>query len=160
VTTRQPRPGERDGHDYFFVSEPAFKDMRTQGQLVEWAEVHGQFYGTPKVFLEKMRNAGKDVLLDIDVQGAMQVKRLFPEAVLIFITTPTFEDLERRLRARSSESEVQIAHRLADARRELRFLPMYYYEVVNDRIPAAVRRLDAILTAESLRILKNKHKEK
>jgi guanylate kinase len=160
VTTRSPRPGERDGHDYFFMSEAAFKDMRSQGQLVEWAEVHGQFYGTPRAFLEQTRNSGKDVLLDIDVQGAMQVKRLFPEAVLIFITTPTFQDLERRLRARSSESDAQIAHRLADARRELRFLPKYDYEVVNDRVPAALKRLQAILTAESLRILKNKHKEK
>jgi guanylate kinase len=98
--------------------------------------------------------AGKDVLLDIDVQGALQVKRRYPEAVLIFITTPTFQDLERRLRARSSETEAQIRRRLADARHELKFLSHYDYNVVNDRIPLALKRLEAILDAESLRLSK------
>jgi guanylate kinase len=99
-----------------------------------------------------MRAQGKDVLLDIDVQGALQVKRRYPEAVLIFITTPSFHDLERRLRARSSENETQIRRRLADARQELKSLPEYNYNVVNDRIPPALKRLEAILDAESLKI--------
>lgn len=157
ATTRQPRPGEKEGRDYFFVTEAAFKAMRRRGDLVEWANVHGHdYYGTPRAYLEKRRTQGKDVLLDIDVQGALQVKRRFPEAILIFITTPTFADLERRLRSRSSENEVQIRQRLADARHELEFLRQYDYNVVNDRIPLALKRLEAILDAESLKIPKRK----
>src|SRR5882762_1421998 len=113
ATTRMPRPGEKEGRDYFFVTEAAFKAMRRRHELAEWAKVHGQHaYGTPRSYLEHQRSAGKDVLLDIDVQGALQVKRRYPEAVLIFITTPTFADLERRLRSRSSETESQIRQRL------------------------------------------------
>lgn len=154
VTTRMPRPGEVDGRDYFFTSDAAFKAMRSRHELVEWARVHDHFYGTPRHFLEEMRRKGRDILLDIDVQGALQVKRRFPEAVLIFITTPTFEDLERRLRARSSETEAGIRRRLADARRELKWIHRYDYNVVNDRIPLALKRLESILEAESLRIPK------
>lgn len=157
ATTRMPRPGERDGRDYFFVSDAAFKAMRSRHELAEWAVVHGNhFYGTPRSYLERMRSAGKDVLLDIDVQGALQVKRRYAEAVLIFVTTPTFEDLEKRLRSRSSESEAEIQRRLASARKELRFLSRYDYQVVNDQVPLALKRLEAILEAESLRIPKEK----
>jgi len=159
VTTRMPRPGEIDGRDYFFTSDAAFKAMRLRHELVEWARVHDHFYGTPRHFLEAMRRKGRDILLDIDVQGALHVKRRFPEAVLIFITTPTFSDLERRLRARSSETETDIRRRLADARRELKYIHHYDYNVVNDRIPLALKRLESILEAESLRIPKtlNRH---
>ena len=153
ATTRQPRPGEKEGRDYFFVTEAAFQAMRRRGDLAEWAHVHGETcYGTPRADLEKRLSAGQDVLLDIDVQGALQVKRKYPEAILIFITTPTFAELERRLRARSSETEAQIRQRLADARNELQFLSQYNYNVVNDRIPLALKRLEAILDAESLKI--------
>lgn len=156
VTTRMPRPGEKDGRDYFFVSDAAFKAMRARHELAEWAVVHGDhYYGTPRSYLERMRSAGKDVLLDIDVQGALQVKRRYPEAVLIFVTTPTFADLEKRLRSRSSESESEIRRRLADARKELRYLSRYDYQVINDRVPMALKRLEAILDAESLRIKRN-----
>ena len=157
ATTRMPRPGEKDGRDYFFVTEAAFKAMRGRGDLMEWAKVHSlDYYGTPRTYVQKMRAAGKDVLLDIDVQGALQVKRRFPEAILIFVTTPTFEELERRLRSRSSENEVQIRQRLADARHELKYLGLYDYNVVNDRIPLALKRLEAILEAEFLKIPKRK----
>jgi len=162
ATTRQPRPGEKDGRDYFFVSEAAFKAMRDRGDLLEWASVHGHFYGTPRAFIERRCAAGRDVLLDIDVQGALQVKRRYPKAVLIFILTPRFEDLEKRLRARSSETEAEIRRRLSDARRELRARSAYDYQVVNDRVPAALRRLENILAAETARrpLLKPKLKEK
>jgi guanylate kinase len=157
ATTRQPRPGEKDGKDYFFVTEAAFKAMRRRHELAEWAKVHGlYFYGTPRSYVDRMRRQGQDVLLDIDVQGALQVKRRYPEAVLIFITTPTFAELERRLRSRSSESEAQIRRRLADARHELTYLPYYDYNVANDRIPLALKRLEAILEAESLKISKKR----
>ena len=151
VTTRAPRPGERDGKDYFFVSEAAFRAMRARRDLAEWAVVHGRHYGTPKSFLDRMRGAGKDVLLDIDVQGALKVKRHYPDAVLIFITTPRFSDLERRLRRRSSEEETEIRRRLADARRELRYKNRYDYVIVNGRIPKALRELNKILDEESLK---------
>ncbi len=157
ATTRLPRPGEKEGKDYFFVTEAAFKAMRARGELAEWAKVHGQdYYGTPKSYLERMLFKGKDVLLDIDVQGALQVKRRFPEAVLIFVTTPTFSEMERRLRSRSSESEAQIRQRLKDARHELKYKAFYDYNVVNDRIPLALKRLEAILDTESLKISQKK----
>ena len=158
ATTRMPRPGEKEGKDYFFVSEAAFKAMRRRGELAEWAHVHGQHsYGTPRSYLDRVRAEGKDVLLDIDVQGALQVKRRYPEAVLIFITTPSFADLGRRLLARSSETEAQIRRRLSDARHELKYLGDYDYNVVNDRIPLALKRLEAILDAESLKIHPLRH---
>ena len=152
ATTRLPRPGEKEGLDYFFVTPAAFKAMRARRELVEWAKVHDDFYGTPRTFLERMLKAGKDVLLDIDVQGALQVKRQYPAAVLIFITTPTFQDLEKRLRARSSESEAQIRRLLQHAKHELSFLHRYDYQVVNDRLPDALKRMDTILSTEKLRI--------
>lgn len=152
ATTRAPRPGEKDGRDYFFVSAGAFRRMIRRRALAEWAKVHGQYYGTPRRALDAARKRGRDVLLDIDVQGALQVKRRYPEAVLIFITTPSFADLEKRLRARGSETDAQIRRRLADARHELKFLDRYDYNVVNDRIPTALARLEAILDAEKLRI--------
>lgn len=152
VTTRQPRPGERDGREYFFVTDAAFQAMRKRKELLEYANVHGYFYGTPRLFVERTLRAGRNVLLDIDVQGALTVKKLMPEAVLIFITTPSFREMERRLRARLSETERDIQRRLTDARRELKMLPQYDYHVVNDDVTAAVERLATIVTAESMRI--------
>jgi len=155
VTTRQPRPGERDGREYFFVTDAAFQAMRKRKELLEYASVHGYCYGTPRGFVERTLRAGRNVLLDIDVQGALTVKKLMPEAVLIFITTPSFKEMERRLRARLSETERDIQRRLADARRELKMMPRYDYHVVNDDVTAAVERLATIVTAESMRIRKH-----
>jgi guanylate kinase len=149
ATTRLPRPGEKDGREYFFASEAAFRAMRKRQELIEWAQVHDHFYGTPKANLERLRAAGKDVLLDLDVQGALAVKKRFPEAVLIFINAPKFSDLERRLRHRSSETEAEIRRRLRTARNELRFAHRYDYRVVNDRVPRALKELETILNAES-----------
>jgi guanylate kinase len=149
ATTRMPRPGEKDGREYFFLSEAAFKAMRDRKELVEWAWVHGQLYGTPRQFLEKMRDEGKDVLLDLDVQGALAVKKRCPDAILIFIRTPKFADLETRLRHRSSESEAQIRRRLETARKELKLVHRYDYEVINDHIPHALAQMKKILDAES-----------
>ena len=138
------------------MTEAAFKAMIKRHELAEWANVHGQvYYGTPRAFLETMLAKGKDVLLDIDVQGALQVKRRYPKAILIFIPAPCFAEMERRLRSRSSETESQIRQRLADARHELKFKGQYDYNVVNDRLPAALKRLEAILNAESRTISEN-----
>ena len=153
ATTRLPRPGEKEGREYYFVSEAAFRAMRARHDLVEWAPVHDHCYGTPKSSLERPLERGKDVLLDIDVQGALAVKRRFPEAVLIFIRTPRFSDLKQRLRHRSSETAAEIERRLHTARKELRFAPRYDYQVINDEIPKAEKRLEAILKIET-----NKHK--
>jgi guanylate kinase len=145
VTTRLPRPGEKDGRDYFFVSEAAFKAMVKRKEMVEWAHVHDSRYGTPRRFLDRTLARGQDVLLDLDVQGALAVKKRFPESVLIFIRTPRFSDLERRLRHRSSESEAEIRRRLETARRELKFANRYDYQVINDRISRALKQLEQIV---------------
>ncbi|OGR89919.1 MAG: guanylate kinase [Elusimicrobia bacterium RIFCSPLOWO2_01_FULL_59_12] len=149
ATTRLPRPGEKDGREYFFLSDAAFRAMRARGDLVEWARVHDHLYGTPKAFLSLMRARGKDVLLDLDVQGALAVKRRYPEAVLIFVRTPRFADLKKRLRSRLSETETQIRRRLKTARKELRLARRYDYQVINDRVPRALKQLDAILKTEA-----------
>ena len=151
VTTRAPRPGEKDGREYYFLSDAAFRAMRARQDLVEWANVHGHYYGTPKSFLDRMRAQGKDVLLDIDVHGALQVKRRYPDALLLFIRTPRFSDLARRLRHRSSESEADIRRRLRDARKELRYARRYDAVVVNNAVPRAMKTLNAILDNESLK---------
>jgi len=151
VTTRHPRPGEKDGKEYFFVSDAAFEAMRKRNEFLEYADVHGYYYGTPRHFVEEKRKAGIDVLLDIDVQGALAVKKMCPDAILIFITTPTFKELERRLRARLSETESDIQRRLADAREELRFMDRYEHHVVNDQVPEALKQLETIVLSESIR---------
>jgi guanylate kinase len=149
ATTRMPRPGEKDGREYYFVSEAAFRAMRARRDLVEWAVVHGHLYGTPRSFLERMRQAGKDVLLDLDVQGALAVKKRSPDAVLIFIRTPRFSDLKKRLRHRSSDNTEEIRRRLKNAKTELKLAKRYDYQVVNDEIPRALKQLGSILDAES-----------
>jgi len=149
ATTRPPRPGEKDGREYYFVSDAAFRAMRNRGDLVEWARVHDHWYGTPRRPLERNLAQGKDVVLDIDVQGALAVKRRYPEALLIFVRTPRFSDLEKRLRHRSSETAAAIRRRLQTARRELRSAYRYDYQVINDRLPRALKQLETILNNES-----------
>jgi len=151
-TTRPKRPGEKDGRDYFFVSEKKFKEMIRRKELVEWACVHDHYYGIPRQFLEKNIRAGKDTVLNIDVQGALKIRRLFPGSVLIFVMTPTMAELEKRLRARKQDSDAVIRTRLRNARRELRFLPKYDYLVINDKLADALCELEAIVIAEHRRL--------
>jgi guanylate kinase len=150
-TTRPRRAGERKGRDYFFVSPAKFKRMIAAGEFVEWADVHGQFYGTSRRQVRKAQEAGKDVLLDIDVQGHSQVRRQLPDAVSIFLLPPSFQELERRLRRRHSDSPAVIHRRLENARREIRRWREYDFLVVNDRLPAAVRALEAVVRASRAR---------
>ncbi len=150
-TTRKPRPGEVNGRDYFFVDRKTFERMIEEGDFLEWAEVYGNLYGTSKSQVLKALSAGKDVLLDIDTQGALQVKKNFPEAVLIFILPPSFEELERRLRSRGTDDEETIKRRLEFAREEIRRAPLYDYVVVNDRLEVAYDGLRSIITAEKHR---------
>src|SRR5688572_15634079 len=117
-TTRQPRPGERNGTDYFFTDRTTFMDMVNRGEFLEWAEYHGQLYGTARSFVEEHIGSGCDVILDIDVQGAQQVKAKVPDAISVFILPPSFKELERRLRSRMDESNDSIQRRLDIAKNE------------------------------------------
>ncbi len=146
-TTRPPRPGERDGRDYRFVSDRAFDELVAAGALLEWAEVFGHRYGTPVEEVERARAAGRDVLLEIDVQGARQVKRRAPDAVLVFLVPPSREELERRLRERGTEDEATLARRLAEAERELAEAARFDHVVVNDDLDRAADEVLAIIAA-------------
>lgn len=153
VTTRQPRPGEEDGKHYFFRTEEQFQRMVEEGDLLEYSQfVNGLFYGTPRAYVEEMIAEGHDVLLEIDVKGAIQVKERWPHGVYIFILPPTLEALEQRLRKRQTEAAEAIRQRLSVAVDELNFLPLYDYQVVNDDLAKAARKLQAIITAERCRI--------
>jgi len=151
-TTRTPRANEVSGQDYHFIDEEQFVHLRDSGELAEWARVHGFFYGTPRVSLEGALAAGKDIILDIDVQGARQIKLTYPQAVSVFILPPSWEELERRLRSRRTEDEGVIARRLKRAREEAEELPLYDYWIVNDELERAVATLEAIVIAEQARV--------
>lgn len=146
MTTRSPRPGERDGVDYRFVDRERFLRARDAGELVEWAEYGGNLYGTPVAEVAGPRLRGEDVLLDIEMVGARNVKAAYPEAVLIFIAPPSLEDLERRLRRRGDTSEFDIARRLGIARDQIAEAEtLFDHRVVNDDLDAAVRLVAGIL---------------
>lgn len=153
TTTRPPRPGEVDGKSYFFVSNREYDKLLDRGELLAPAEVHGHRYGAPIVELRRAFARNQDVLLKIDVQGAMQVRRRIPQAVFIFLAPPSMEDLVARLEARHTESPSQLERRLHDARFEMDQMPQYDYVVVNrdDRPGEAVRAVGCIITAERLR---------
>ena len=148
VTTRPPRVQESDGKDYHFVSEERFLQMRDNGEFLEWAEVFGSYYGTPVSAVDDAQQRGRDVLLDIDVQGASLLKDRLPHAVRIFILPPSSGMLESRLRKRASDDEAAIRRRLDEAAREIGEHTSYDYVVVNDEVAAAVESLRAILSAE------------
>jgi guanylate kinase len=148
VTTRPPRPGEENRQDYEFVSEQEFDGLIARGELAESATVHCHRYGTRKRVVEETTRSGRDVVMDIDIQGGMSIKRLYPESVLIFILPPSRETLERRLRERATDCEEVIETRLRNAIEELRHASQYDYQVVNDNLDEAVRRVAAIIESE------------
>jgi guanylate kinase len=152
VTTRLPRPGEIDGTDFHFVGEPQFRAMLARGEMAEWATVHGNLYGTPATPLEAALREGRDVLLDIDTQGAAQLRARYPEAVLIFIVAPSMADLEQRLRERRSDAGSAIATRLERARLEVPLWRRYDYLIVNRDVKEAVEQLASIIQAERCRV--------
>ena len=147
ATTRAPRPGEQDGVNYFFVSREQFEEMVRTGAMLEHAEYVWNCYGTPRAYVEQRLEEGYNVILDIEVQGARQVKAAAPEAVLVFLIPPTLEELERRLRSRGTESDEVIRGRLERAKEECRS-DFYRYIVVNDDADTAAKELDATITAE------------
>ncbi len=153
ATTRAPRPAEVDGVDYFFLDRAEFERRIALGGFLEHASYAGRHYGTPRAWVEAERDGGNDVLLKIEVQGAFQVREAVPEAVLVFVAPPSWEELERRLRGRDPGADpADIARRLEAARAEVALAPRYDYLVVNDTIPAAVEALRSIVLAERCRI--------
>lgn len=151
VTTRPPRPGDEAGKSYRFVSEEEFLAMRDRGELLEWAEVFGNYYGTSTEVLKHARKSGHDLLLDIDVQGAGQLMERLQEAVTVFILPPSREELEKRLRNRSSDSNDVIERRLGEAAREVENYAEYNYVLVNDRLDDTLEQLRSILVGERCR---------
>lgn len=157
ATTRAPRPGEIDGVHYFFITEEAFQQMVDEGRFLEYAQNFGtHHYGTPKAYVEDQRAHGFDVILDIDVKGGMNIKKVCPDAVLIFITPPTLSELESRLIKRGTEDEAALKRRLGEAKKELGYLEQYDYIVVNDVIEKAVHDIENIVSAEANRVTRNK----
>lgn len=152
VTTREPRPGEVEGLNYFFRSPAEFRRMVAGGELLEFATFGSNSYGTPRRFVEEMLDAGHDVVLEIEIQGAIQVKERWPHAVFVFVLPPTLEELEARLVGRQTEAEDALRARLAAARVELNYVPMYDYELVNDDLELAVKKVQAIILAEHCRV--------
>ena len=151
VTTRSPRPGEVDGREYFFVNFERFREMVENDELLEHAEYVANRYGTPRAYVEQRMSEGMNVLLDIEVQGARQVRKKMPEAVLIFIAPPSIEELERRLRGRGTDTEAAIEGRLIRARQEFQEADFYDYLIVNDDVEKAAAKLNAIIEAEHCR---------
>ena len=156
-TTRKPRGGEQEGVNYNFADRAEFERMIADNELLEYAEYVNNYYGTALKMIQEKLNAGIDVLLDIEVQGAAKVRARCPGALLIFIIPPSFEELSRRLHGRNPDSEDVIAGRLEKARVEFREIPKYDYLVINDKVSNAVREIEAILTAAECRVESRSH---
>ncbi|MDF9785633.1 guanylate kinase [Bacillus pumilus] len=151
VTTRKPREGERNGVDYFFKSREEFEHMIENKKLLEWAEYVGNYYGTPVDYVEQTLSEGKDVFLEIEVQGALQVREAFPEGLFIFLAPPSLSELQNRIITRGTESEELIRNRMAAAKEEIEMMDAYDYVVENDDVELACERIKAIVLAEHLR---------
>ncbi|MDD7655166.1 MAG: guanylate kinase [Anaerovibrio sp.] len=148
ATTRQPRPGEQDGVNYYFYTKEKFREMIDQGQLLEWAEVYGNFYGTPKQKVLDRLDAGEDILLEIDTQGALNVMKVMPEGLFIFLLPPSLEELAARLKGRGTETEESLHRRLGAAVDEIKLATKYRYVVVNDKVEDAQETIANIIEAE------------
>ena len=151
ATTRARRPHEVEGRDYFYLGRKEFRRRVEAGEFVEWAEVHGELYGTLRSETERWLKVGKNVLLDIEVQGGQAVRKVYPNGVFIFVLPPSLASLEERLRGRGTDSEERIKLRLQNARREVTLVSEYDYAVVNDDLKAALRRVASIVEAETCR---------
>ncbi len=149
-TTRPPRPGEKNGREYHFVNAADFVDRVSRGEFLEWAEVHGNYYGTAKPSVEAEMNAGRDILLEIDWQGAQQVRQVFPQAIGMFILPPSIEALEDRLSSRGTDSAATIARRIAAAREEMRHADEFDYVIINDDLQRALGDMISVVSASRL----------
>ena len=151
ATSRAPREGEQDGREYYFRTRAEFEAMIADGAFLEYADVYGNYYGTPLAPIEKRRAAGEDILLEIDTQGALNVMERCPDGTFIFLLPPSLEELHRRIMGRGTESEESLARRLAAARDEILLGKRYRYAVLNDAVEAATERIQTILAAERMR---------
>jgi guanylate kinase len=156
ATTRNPRPTEVNGQNYFFMTEDEFREKEKNNEFLESAYVHTNYYGTPKQFVLNQIEKGEIVLLEIDVQGALQIKKNYKEAVFIFLLPPTMDELRNRIIKRGTETEEDINRRFENAFKELDFVGEYDYFVVNDEVKNAVKDIDAIIAAERLRVKRHK----
>ena len=155
ATTRTPRPGEVDGKEYYFLSVDKFKTWIAEEKFLEYAEVYGNFYGTPLNKIEERLNRGEDILLEIDVQGALNVKKKCPEGIYIFLLPPSLEELKNRIEGRGTESPESLARRLKNAVAEIKIGLQYDYVVVNDTIENAAAQIKSILAAERCKVSRN-----
>ena len=152
MTTRAQRPGEVDGKDYYFRSREEFEELIRNGQMLEYAEYVGNYYGTPLTYVNETLDKGIDVFLEIEVQGALQVKKKVPDAVFIFLTPPDLNELQERLVGRGTDSEEVIAQRIERAREEIALMSEYDYAIVNDEVPLAAERVKRVIEAEHFRV--------
>ncbi|MFL0249915.1 guanylate kinase [Clostridium neuense] len=152
ATTRKPRKGEIDGKSYFFLDVDEFKDRIENDGFLEYAEVYGNYYGTPKASVNEKINNGEDVILEIDIQGALKVKENYPEGVFIFILPPSMDELKKRIIGRGSETPESLMRRFKSAYKELNYVSKYNYAVINDKVDIAVSKIQAIIAAEKCRV--------
>lgn len=148
ATSRTPRKGDVDGKNYFFKSREEFEQMIAAGELIEWVEYVGNYYGTPKSYIQEQRQLGNDVMLEIEMEGALNVKKVFPDAILVFLTPPSASELKKRLVGRGTETEEEIAKRLKRASEECAYMPSYDYIVINDNLEACAAQVHSIVQSE------------
>ena len=158
ATTRTPRPGEVDGREYYFLSVEEFKTWIAEEKFLEYANVYGNFYGTPLNKIEERLNRGEDILLEIDVQGALNVKKKCPDGIYIFLLPPSLDELKRRIEGRGTENPESLSRRLKNAVAEIKIGLQYDYVVVNDTIDNAAAQIKSILAAERLKVARNSDK--
>ena len=147
-TSRKPSDEEKNGQEYFFLTSDEFKQAISRGEFAEWALVHGNYYGTPRVFLDQQLNFGRHVVLNIDVQGAFKIRKEYPDSKLVFILPPSMNELEQRIRLRRRDSESDLQMRLENARKEMEFVDQYDFQVVNDNLEQAQKRLEGYFSRE------------
>lgn len=152
ATTREPRTGEIHGVNYYFLTKEEFERKVAEDDFLEWAQVYGNYYGTPKSNVEEMLNAGKNVILEIDIQGALRIKENSEEGVFIFILPPTMEELKKRIINRGSETQESLMRRFSSAYEEINYISKYNYGVINDTIENAVQKVENIICAEACRV--------
>lgn len=160
ATSREPRAGEIDGINYFFKTKAEFEDMIATDQFLEWAQYVNNYYGTPRKFVTDMLEQGRDVILEIEVQGALQVKERYSEGIFIFLAPPDMEELKHRIQSRGTETDEVILNRMKKATEEIEMMTKYDYVVVNDEVDLAVKRIEAIMLAEHCRRERNYNRYK
>ena len=152
ATTREPRKNEIDGKNYFFLTKEKFEHMIGDDEFLEYANVYGNYYGTPKKYVDELLNGGKNVILEIDIQGALKVKEMYKDGVFIFIMPPSMKELKNRIKKRGSETEESLLTRFKSAYKEINYVSKYNYVVINDVVETAAQKIESIIIAEKCRV--------